>query len=103
MRAAKHSPGPSAGELAKMAARAETNVLAELAYGTGGTLFENNNDLAEGFRQVAGAPEYLYLIGFTPEKLKLDGSIHALKVELKNQPGLKVASARRGYCACKVK
>ncbi len=87
------------GDLAKQAARAETNVLAELAYGTGGTFFENNNDLAEGFRQVAAAPEYLYLIGFTPEKLKLNGNFHPLRVELKNQPGLKVESARKGYYA----
>ena len=91
------------GDLAKRAAGAETNVLAELAYGTGGTLFENKNDLAEGFRQVAGAPEYLYMIGFRPEKLKLDGNFHALKVELKNQPGLKVESARKGYYAEKPK
>jgi len=91
------------GDLAKQAARAETNVLAELAYGTGGTFFENNNDLAEGFRQVASAPEYLYLIGFTPEKLKLDGNYHALRVELKNQPGLKVESARKGYYAGQIK
>ena len=91
------------GELVKMASRAETNVLAELAYGTGGTFFENNNDLAEGFRQVAVAPEYLYLIGFTPEKLKLDGNFHPLKVELKNQPGLTVESARKGYYAGKAK
>jgi VWFA-related protein len=86
-------------DLAKQAARAETNVLAELASGTGGTLFEENNDLAEGFRQVAGAPEYLYLIGFAPEKLKLDGNYHPLRVELKNQPGFKVESARKGYYA----
>ena len=87
------------GDLAKQAARAEGNVLAELAYGTGGTFFENNNDLAEGFRQVAGAPEYLYLIGFAPEKLKLDGNYHPLRVELRNQPGFKVESARKGYYA----
>ena len=87
------------GDLARDAARAEGNVLAELAYGTGGAFVENNNDLAEGFRQVAGAPEYLYLIGFTPEKLKLDGNYHPLRVELKNQPGLKVESARKGYYA----
>jgi VWFA-related protein len=87
------------GDLASQAARAETNVLAELADGTGGTLFENNNDLAAGFRQVAGAPEYLYLIGFTPVKLRLDGSFHPLKVELINQPELKIESARKGYNA----
>lgn len=91
------------GEVARREATALTNVLAELAYGTGGTLFWNNNDLVEGFRQVAGAPEYMYLIGFTPEKLKLDGNFHALKVELKNQPGLKIESARKGYYAVRPK
>jgi VWFA-related protein len=87
------------GELANRAAQAQTAVLAELAAGTGGAFFEHNNDLLEGFRQTSSAPEYLYLIGFTPEKLKLDGSFHALKVELKNQPDLKVHSARKGYAA----
>jgi hypothetical protein len=52
---------------------------------------------------AAGAPEYLYLIGFAPEKLKLDGNFHALKVELKNQPALKIESARKGYYAVKPK
>ena len=87
------------GDLATRGSRAQSNVLAELAYGTGGTFFENNNDLVEGFRQVSAAPEYLYLIGFTPEKLKRDGSFHPLKVEVKNQPQLKVHSARKGYYA----
>jgi len=91
------------GKLIQRGARADANVLAELAYGTGGTFFENNNDLVEGFRQMAGGPDYLYLIGFTPEKLKLDGSFHALKVELKNQSGLKIESARKGYYAVKPK
>ena len=38
--------------------RASSDVLAELAYGTGGTFFQNNNDLAEGYRKIADVPEY---------------------------------------------
>ena len=79
-------------------ASANADVLAELAVGTGGSFFQNNNDLEEGFRKLTAAPEYLYLLGFSPQNLKLDGSFHALKVTLRTPPGL-TATARRGYYA----
>jgi len=78
--------------------RAQADVLAEMASGTGGVFFENSNDLDEGFRRVAVAPEYYYVLGFSPQNLKLDGSFHALKVTLK-PPGDLSLSARRGYYA----
>jgi len=76
----------------------EADVLAELAEGTGGTFFHNSNDLDAGFQRVAAAPEYVYMLGFSPENLKMDGSFHKLKVTLKdaNKLGLQ---ARRGYYA----
>ena len=80
--------------------RAQSDVLAELASGTGGAFFQNNNDLDEGFRRLAVAPEYFYVLGFSPQNLKLDGSFHALKVALK-PPGDLSLSARRGYYAPK--
>jgi hypothetical protein len=49
---------------------------------------------------VAAAPEYFYLLGFSPQNLKLDGSFHNLKVSLVNATGLKT-QARRGYYAPK--
>ena len=81
-------------------ALAQEDVLAELAYGTGGTFFHNNNDLLEGLRQTASAPESYYLLGFSPQNLKLDGSFHGLKVTLKLRAGLDV-QARKGYYAPK--
>jgi VWFA-related protein len=78
-------------------AAANADVLAALAYGTGGNFFENNNDLEEGFRKLTGMPEYMYLLGFSPQNLKLDGSFHSLKVTIK-AAGL-TASARKGYYA----
>jgi VWFA-related protein len=80
--------------------RAQADVLAELASGTGGAFFQNNNDLDEGFRRLAVAPECFYVLGFSPQNLKLDGSFHALKVALK-PPGDLSLSARRGYYAPK--
>lgn len=82
------------------AARAQADVLAELAAGTGGTFFENNNDLYAGFERVAAAPDYVYMLGFSPQNLKLDGSFHSLKVTLKGALALSI-QARKGYYAPK--
>ena len=78
----------------------ESDVLAELADGTGGNFFHNNNDLGEGFKRVAALPEYYYVLGFAPQNLKFDGSYHNLKVTLKSPAGLTL-QARRGYFAPK--
>jgi VWFA-related protein len=80
------------------AAIARANILAELAAGTGGTFYQNSNDLDEGFRQLATAPEYIYLLGFSPQNLKLDGSFHSLRVTMKNGTSVTI-QARRGYYA----
>ena len=81
-------------------ARAEGDTLAEIAYGTGGTFFQNNNSMEEGFKVTGTAPETYYLLGFSPQNLKLDGSFHALKVTLK-APGHLDLQARKGYYAPK--
>jgi VWFA-related protein len=80
------------------AAQAAEDVLAELAAGTGGTYFHNSNDLAGGFQRVAARPEYLYVLGFSPQNLKLDGRFHALKVTVRDGRKLTL-QARRGYYA----
>jgi VWFA-related protein len=74
--------------------------LSLVAEGTGGTAFLNNNDLLEGFRRTSSPPEFTYIIGFSPENLKLDGKFHNLKVKLKNSAGMTI-QARRGYFAPK--
>jgi VWFA-related protein len=79
-------------------ARANSDILAELADGTGGTLIENTNGLEQGLHDLAATPEVYYILTFSPQNLKLDGSYHELKVKLKNPAGLSV-KARRGYYA----
>ena len=75
-----------------------SDVMANLAYSTGGTFFHNNNDLDEGFRRTADKPEYIYVLGFSPQKL--DGKFHKLKVTLSSAEKLTV-QARLGYYALK--
>ncbi len=78
------------------------DVLAELADGTGGTV-HNDNGFEEGLKELAGRPEYVYILGFSPDNLKFDGSYHGLKVKLKEAAkfdGVKFDPvARRGYWA----
>ncbi len=78
------------------AALANMDVLAELADDTGGAFFHNNNDFAAGLKLVATQPEYIYVLGFAPQSLKLDGSYHKLKIVLRSSSGLEM-QARRGY------
>ena len=85
-------------QVERAANRAQSDVLAELAAGTGATFFQNNNDLDAGFARLVSAPEYYYLLAFSPQNLKMDGSFHSLKVTLKNVKDVS-ASARTGYYA----
>jgi len=100
-------PGPaneiaaiSRVQYATLGASAEEEILRDLAYGTGGSFFHNSNDLDEGFRYIAAAPEYWYVLGFSPQNLKLDGRFHGLKVTIKNAQKLTIL-ARKGYYAPK--
>jgi len=73
-------------------------VLEEVADGTGGLFFHNRNDIDQGIRQAAAAPEVSYILGFTPQNLKLDGKYHQLKVTLVNKQKWAL-QARHGYFA----
>lgn len=84
------------------AATQADDVLAELASGTGGTFFHNDNDLKQGLNLLAARPEYVYVLGFSPQDLKYNGAYHALKVGLKvtvKNPANLTIQARAGYWA----
>jgi VWFA-related protein len=82
----------------RLSATVEGDVLGEIADGTAGAWYHNNNDLEGGFNKIATTPEVIYVLGFSPENLKYDGSYHKLKVSLANDRGLTL-QARRGYFA----
>jgi VWFA-related protein len=77
------------------------DVLAALAYETGGVGFHNSNDYAAGFERTGALPEAYYLLAFAPQDLKPDGHMHTLKVTLANNPGQFTVQARKSYFAPK--
>jgi hypothetical protein len=54
--------------------------------------------LDEGLREAGAAPGITYLLGFSPQNLKLDGSLHTLKVSFVRKTNYKI-QARSGYFA----
>jgi VWFA-related protein len=76
----------------------QNDVLAEFADGTGGTFFHNRNDIDQGLLQAAAEPEVSYLLGFSPQNLKLDGRYHHLKVTFTTKQKWTL-QARHGYFA----
>jgi VWFA-related protein len=87
----------------KELAFATTNVMGEFANATGGTFVWNSNAYDEGFRRVAGVPEFTHVLAFSPTGLKNDGSFHDLKIKLRERSGLNPKDyeifARSGYTA----
>jgi VWFA-related protein len=76
----------------------QTYPLRDIADGTGGTFFHNSNDLEGGLKRAGAAPEISYVLGFSPQSLKLNGSFHILKVNVTGKRKYDV-QARRGYYA----
>ena len=80
---------------------AKSDVMAEVAAGTGGVFYHDSNDLDAGFERTAGVPEYRYILSFSPQNLKMDGSTHALKVTLSPNSHRFDVESRRSYTAPK--
>jgi VWFA-related protein len=73
------------------------NGLGGLAQDTGGLLFENTNNLRQGFDRVESDLRNYYLVGYTPTNDKYDGRFRHIDVKV-TRPGVTVA-ARKGYFA----
>jgi VWFA-related protein len=95
------SGGTAAGAVHRLDQNREvvaTDVLAQVAEGTGGEFFHNNNDLKAGFGRLAGSPG-AYILAFAPKGLKPDGKFHHIKVTLAEKVPAYTIQARRGYFA----
>ncbi len=71
--------------------------LGQLAQYTGGLLFENTNNLRQGFERIEDDLHNYYLLGYSPANDVYDGRFRKIEVKVK-RPGLTVAS-RKGYFA----
>jgi VWFA-related protein len=71
------------------------NGLGELAQDTGGLLFDNTNNLRQGFDRIDSDLHNYYLLGYTPANDIYDGHFRSIQVKVKRS-GVTVA-ARKGY------
>jgi VWFA-related protein len=67
-----------------------------LAHATGGTLFQNSNDLSTNFDKLMRQQEVVYVLGFRAP-LGAPGKFHELKVRVKGVPGGTNVFHRAGY------
>lgn len=72
-----------------------------LARDTGGELYTNYNDIGEAMSDMLERTSATYLLVFQPDKLKLDGKYHRLKVSLVDGPRGAEIVHRPGYYAPK--
>lgn len=87
-------------DLVRLAAMTHAEgVMSELADGTGGTFFHNNNDLKAGFKSLTDGPEVVYVLELSLDGVKPDGSYHRVKVKV-DRAGMQI-QARYGYSAPK--
>jgi VWFA-related protein len=66
--------------------------------GTGGKYIRDTNDLNGAIERLAATPKYIYVLGFSPQDIKQDGSFHRLTVKLREGHNLDI-QARAGYAA----
>ena len=72
-------------------------VLAEFAAATGGTMFQNSNDILGGIRKAVAEGRNYYTLGYVSTNAAMDGNFRQITVQVKNR---KVAlRAKRGYWA----
>jgi VWFA-related protein len=80
-------------------AGASEEIMATLANSTGGTLFQNSNDLTAGFSRVTEPPEYYYLLGFSPRDQELDGRFHKPVGDIEGWREVNVTGAEGLLCS----
>ena len=69
----------------------------QMAYSTGGRFITDTNDLTGALERLAATPKYIYVLGYSPDPLKPDGSFHTIKVKLDRRHA--DLQARKGYWA----
>lgn len=68
-----------------------------LARSTGGTVFQNSNDVGADFGRLLHAQEVVYMLAFNAPPASKKNTFHPIKVSLVNVPGRPQVTARAGY------
>jgi VWFA-related protein len=71
--------------------------LSEIAAATGGTAFQNSNDILTGLQRAFADGREYYMLAYVPGNSNADGKFHAISVRLRDKNA--VVRAKRGYWA----
>jgi VWFA-related protein len=71
--------------------------LSEIAEATGGTAFQNSNDILTGLQRAFADGRQYYMLAYVPGNSSADGKFHAISVRLRDKKLF--AKAKRGYWA----
>jgi VWFA-related protein len=77
--------------------RAADSTLSEIAAATGGTAFQNSNNILNGLKRAFADGRQYYVLAYVPGSSNSDGKFHAISVRLRESKML--VSAKRGYWA----
>jgi VWFA-related protein len=73
------------------------DTLSEIASATGGTAFQNRNDLLTGMQRAFADGRQFYMLAYVPGNSNVDGKFRSISVRLRD--GKMVVKAKRGYWA----
>jgi VWFA-related protein len=71
--------------------------LSEIAAATGGTAFQNSNDVLAGLQRAFADGRQYYMLAYVPGNANPDGKFRAISVRLRDKK--MVVKAKRGYWA----
>lgn len=78
-------------------ASAEGDTLSEIAAATGGTAFQNSNNILSGLEKAFADGRQYYVLAYVPTSPNQDGKFHSIFVRVRESKLL--VSAKRGYWA----
>ena len=89
--------GPGIGKAMSTSEQEAGNALHEIAAATGGTAFQNSNDILSGLQRAFADGREYYVLSYVPSSSNADGKFHSISVQLRNTKLL--VQAKRGYWA----
>jgi VWFA-related protein len=89
--------GPAVESIMSSDASEAGGTLSEIAAATGGTAFQNSNDILTGLERAFADGRQYYMLAYVPGNSNADGKFHAISVRVRDQH--MVVKAKRGYWA----
>jgi VWFA-related protein len=88
---------PAVLNVVNQSASAAADTLSEIAAATGGTAFQDNNNILNGLERALADGRQYYVLAYVPGGPRSDGTFHSISVRMRESN--LVVNAKRGYWA----